>query len=282
MTPARRRLLGLGLVLALTAGWSPVPAAAAAAPPASIAVRPDCGPVGVGPPPTSAPPPPRSLTVAAPTYAIEVIGRGMPPNDQADVIFNPGGQQQAFAGSTDEGGAIDVVIHPITVPAGTYVVQVRPYTTTGLFALPGPPVSTMFLVPCPPPPPPAPSPVASPSVPQRTGPPPRVLNPTLTLTPAVGPPGTIVVARGAEFPPMVPVQLGWNQGIAGTTLAPVTTDASGAFTTTVLILPHDELGTRVLTAVSAPPINSALFGFASAFFLVVPGEVQPSSFSWRR
>jgi hypothetical protein len=38
----------------------------------------------------------------------------------------------------------------------------------------------------------------------------------------------------------------------------------------------------VLTAVSATPPKSSLLGFASATFLVVAGEVQPSDFSWRR
>jgi hypothetical protein len=50
----------------------------------------------------------------------------------------------------------------------------------------------------------------------------------------------------------------------------------------MLVFPHDQLGVRVLTAVSMTPPNSSLIGFASAFFLVVPGEVQPSDFSWRR
>ena len=76
--------------------------------------------------------------------------------------------------------------------------------------------------------------------------------------------------------------MAWSQGIAGTTPAAVTTDGSGAFTTTVLVLPHDELGTRVLTALSAPPPGSTQVGFASAFFLVTAGAVQPSDFSWRR
>jgi hypothetical protein len=50
----------------------------------------------------------------------------------------------------------------------------------------------------------------------------------------------------------------------------------------VLVFPHDELGARVLTAVSLTRPDSALLGFASASFLVVPGEVQPSDFAWRR
>jgi hypothetical protein len=275
---ARRRLLG-GLLAAVLVLASAGSAAAAAAPvPRSIAVRPDCGPVGTGPPP-SGPPPPRSLTAAPPTYTIEVIGRGLPANSEADVVFNPGAAQQAFAGSIDGTGAEDDVIHPVTVPAGTYVVEVRPFTFSGETTVPLPGARTLFTVPCPPPPP---TPSPSPTPPLRISPPPRVLNPTLTLTPPVGSPGTIVTARGADFPASVPVQLSWSQGIGGTTSAPITTDATGAFTTRVLVLPHDALGPRVLTAVSVTPPNSSLFGFASAAFLVVAGEVQPNDFSWRR
>ena len=110
----------------------------------------------------------------------------------------------------------------------------------------------------------------------------RVLNPTLTLTPVVGPPGTIVTARGADFPPGTQVQLSWSQGIVSTASAPIATDASGTFTTRVLVFPHDTLGARVMTAVSLVPPKSSLSAFASAPFLVVAGEVQPSDFAWRR
>ena len=90
------------------------------------------------------------------------------------------------------------------------------------------------------------------------------------------------MAHGADFPPNVPIQLAWSQGIAGTTAGALTADGAGTFTTTVLVLPHDELGARVLTALSVQPPGSSLFGFASASFLVVPGAVQPRDFSWRR
>lgn len=109
-----------------------------------------------------------------------------------------------------------------------------------------------------------------------------MLDPTLTLTPAVGPPGTVTVAHGVDFPANVGVQLSSSQGIANTASTAIVTDGSGSFTATVLVCPHDELGARVLTAVSVMPPNSSLFGFASAAFLVVPGEVQPRDFAWRR
>jgi hypothetical protein len=293
LSAARPRLLG-GLTLALLAAAIPPADAAgtmtpAAAPPvASIAVQPNCGAPGLGPPP------PESLSGAnRPTYTIEVIGRGLPPGQEADVVFNPGSAPQAYAGNIDAAGAIDQVIHPYAMPAGTYVVQVQPFTFNvdgGTVRLPA--ASATFEVPCPAPPPaspgappPSPSlPPASPSAspPVSRGSPPPVLNPTLTLSPPVGPPGTIVAVRGSDFPANVSVQVGWSQGIVGTAPPALTTDAHGAFTTTVLVYPHDELGARVLTAVSVPPPGTTFIGFASASFLVVAGAGQPSSFVWRR
>ncbi|HXM57296.1 MAG TPA: hypothetical protein VOB72_18000 [Candidatus Dormibacteraeota bacterium] len=267
MRGAGRPLAALAVLL-LTA--TPAPAGAASLPP-SLALRPNCGPAGGGPPPS-----PQPSGSGGPTYTIEVIGRGLPPG-QGDVVFNPGETQESFAATTDANGALDVVIHPFAVPKGAYVVDVESFHLEAVVA------RALFTVPCPPTPPPAtPTPSAGVSPSPRITPTPQVLNPTLTLTPAVGPPGTVTVAHGAGFPPNVSVQLAWSQGIAGTTSAGLVSDAAGAFTATVLVLPHDALGTRVLTALSAPPPGSTQIGFASAFFLVTPGAVQPSDFSWRR
>jgi len=263
-----RRLLGGLAALALLAATS-APAHAATAP--AIALRPSCGPAGQTPSPLPSP------GVGA-GYRIEVIGRGLPPG-QGDVVFNPGTRQQAFGSTTDSAGNLDIVIQPSLVPAGTYMVNVESFHLESIVA------RALFQVPCPPTPPPAspsPSRPPSPTPPPRFTPPPRVLNPTLTLTPAVGPPGSVTVAHGTDFPPNIGIQLAWSQGIAGTASAALVTDASGAFTTTVLVFPHDELGTRVLTAVSLVPPDSSLLGFASASFLVTPGAVQPRDFSWRR
>jgi hypothetical protein len=279
LTRARLRpALGLVLLLLGTLASAPVQAAPAAAILPSIALRPDCGPVGSGPP--TPPVIPQAVTATPPpTYAIEVIGRGLAPGE-ADVIFNPGSAQQSFAGTIDSSGAEDDVIHPITVPAGTYTVEVRPF---GVSEGPPPPgAKAVFVVPCPQPPPPPP---VTPTVgvsPTRGGPTPAVLDPKLTLSPAVGPPGTVTLAHGADFPANVGIQLSWSQGIAASPSSAIVTDASGSFTAQVLVFPHDELGTRVLTAVSVVPPGSSQFGFASAAFLVVPGEVQPRDFSWRR
>jgi hypothetical protein len=288
-----RRLawLGLAALVPVVAAASPVTARAAAAPLPALALRPDCGVVGPGlpaspppplPSPTPTPTPQQSptpiqirLAIPAATYSIEVIGRGLPPGD-GELIFNPGGSEQTFAVTVGTAGGLDTTIGPVAVPKGTYLVQLVSFHLESIAA------QALFVVPCPPPV--SPPPVVSPSPPGRL---PPVLNPTLTLTPPVGPPGTVIVAHGTDFPANVPVTLDWSQGIAGSTGAPVLVDASGSFTATVLVFPHDELGTRVLTAVSAPLVNYSLvanpvIGFASASFLVVPGEVQPRDFSSRR
>jgi hypothetical protein len=225
-------------------------------------------------------------------YSITVLGRNLAANQEWTVVFNPGATQQSFGAASDGNGNLDVVINPVTVPAGTYTVDLQPVGFEEAVVA-GP--RAQFVVPCPPAPVPTPTPTVSPtprqspsepgpsasaSPPPRVSPPP-VLDSTLTLTPAVGPAGTIVVARGADFPPNVAVQVAWSQGIVSDAPSAITTDASGAFTTSVLVFPHDELGARVLTAVSAPPQGTTYIGFASASFLVVAGAVQPNDFSWR-
>jgi hypothetical protein len=256
---SRGRLV-LAVALLALGGASALPVLAAALPP-SIALVPNCGPA-------------RAPGTVALVYTIEVLGRGLAPG-AAQVVFNPGSAQQVFDVTVSDSGTLDTTISPGRVPAGTYSVYVQDP------AVEGPPIieaRTLFAVPCPPSP--SPSPLPSPSVSRN---PPRVLNPTITLTPALGPPGTVTVVRGTDFPANVPIELGWNQGIAGTPSGAIVTDGAGTFTGTVLIFPHDALGARVMTAVSvAPPNRGDVVGFASAVFLVVPGATQPRDFSWRR
>jgi hypothetical protein len=270
-------LVFLALVaLAPAPGPAPLARLLAAAPPPAVAIVPSCGP-----------PVPPGEEFPTP-YSIRVLGRNLGPY-AVTIVFNPGRSQQAFKARPNSDGFLDQVIQVQPVIAGTYAVEVQDLDGV-------PMASAQFQVPCPTPPPtptppgrppatpppgsPGLPPSASPSAPVRGSPAP-VLNPTLTITPSVGPPGTVVVARGADFPANAPVHLAWSQGIAGASV-PVTTDGTGVFTTTVLVLPHDELGVRVLTAVSATPTDSSLFGFADAAFLVVAGEAQPSDFAGRR
>ena len=96
--------------------------------------------------------------------------------------------------------------------------------------------------------------------------------PKITLTPPVGPTGTVVVVTGTGFPAGQPVQITWSAGITPTPLTPVTTAPDGTFTA-VLVLPHDVLGKRRLTAVA---IVSGVPGTpATAPFLVVEHTAQP-------
>lgn len=87
--------------------------------------------------------------------------------------------------------------------------------------------------------------------------------PTLTVYPALGPPGMVTQARGSGFPTNTAVTLVWQDGI-GTTR--VTTDATGSFKVFILIFQHDLLGPRFLVPVGYN---------VKARFLVVPTTVDP-------
>lgn len=108
---------------------------------------------------------------------------------------------------------------------------------------------------------------ASPSAPTTTASPlpSPGFSPRITLSPAVGPPGSVVAVDGSGFPANTAVVLAWSPGIGRT---PVTTDAHGAFTgRRVLVFPKDQLGPRTLTADPFPT--------ATAGFLVVPPPLAP-------
>ena len=72
----------------------------------------------------------------------------------------------------------------------------------------------------------------------------------LTVQPRSGPPGIVVIATGTGFPPNAPVALRWSIGITATPLEPTVSDATGAFTAQVLVLPRDRVGERTLRAVA--------------------------------
>ena len=95
----------------------------------------------------------------------------------------------------------------------------------------------------------------------------------LQLDPPVGPSGTVTIATGVGFPANAPVVLTWSVGITPTPLEPVFTDATGAFTAQVLILPRDQEGPRTLRAVAT--LSGVPATPATAPFLVVPWTAAP-------
>ncbi|SDZ21356.1 component of the Tol biopolymer transport system [Micromonospora pattaloongensis] len=107
----------------------------------------------------------------------------------------------------------------------------------------------------------------------------RVLAPRVRLDPAIGPPGFVTAAVGADFPPGARVRLRWSPGI---TTVPDTAvvGPDGSFRAQVLVLRKDTLGPRDLTA---GPVTGPAFGpvRAPVPFLVVPRELGPPVFSGR-
>ncbi len=95
----------------------------------------------------------------------------------------------------------------------------------------------------------------------------------LKVEPPNGPPGIVVVATGTGFPPNAPVSLKWTAGITATPLVPVVSDATGSFTTQVLVLPRDRIGERRLRAVASVP--GLKVDPVTAKFLVVASTAAP-------
>jgi hypothetical protein len=89
--------------------------------------------------------------------------------------------------------------------------------------------------------------------------------PTLTLNPAVGPPGTIVTVTGSGFPKNTPLTVSWSVS-SGSIV--VTTDSHGNLPASPLyILTPDILGQRYAVASSTPSVRAP--------FLVVPSTSEP-------
>jgi len=95
----------------------------------------------------------------------------------------------------------------------------------------------------------------------------------ITVSPALGPPGTVTVVTGTGFPPGTPIALGWSAGITPEPLAPIVTDAAGGFVAQLLVLPRDRLGPRQVRATLLG--TPAPVAPATARFLVVKGTVGP-------
>ncbi|MFB9371559.1 hypothetical protein [Kitasatospora albolonga] len=107
-----------------------------------------------------------------------------------------------------------------------------------------------------------------------------VLRPAVLLSPPIGPPGTVTLAYGSQFPPGAELRLSWSAGVTAAA-APVRVGADGAFAAPVLVMRQDVLGARELVVRQAAP-GDPVFGEVRTGFRVVPGVLQPRDFQWRR
>jgi len=246
-------------------------------------------------------PPPPAITVA-PTCALTAGGTGTYTIAVEGTGFTPGEAGLSFAGApmgtapVDRSGHLKGTITPPVQPAGTYPIRAldsRRGSAEAAFSVPCPgtsPSPTPSTTPTPDPTPtttpssspsPLTSPTASPSPtpPASSTPPcgapgaPACSRPTLVITPTVGPAGFTTGVRGSGFPARTAVSLRWDRGVTQAALAKVTTDGSGSFEVSALILPHDSLGLRKLRATPTP--GGARFDAVEAGYLVVPGSGQP-------
>ncbi|CAA9229274.1 MAG: hypothetical protein AVDCRST_MAG76-1142 [uncultured Acidimicrobiales bacterium] len=92
--------------------------------------------------------------------------------------------------------------------------------------------------------------------------------PVLACSPCLGPPGFVTQLAGTGFPPGAAVTLRWTPGL-GDKL--VNVDATGSFSTQMLVMPGDPLGPRQATGEVAGGGPKA-----ATPFLVVPLTVTPS------
>jgi uncharacterized repeat protein (TIGR01451 family) len=99
--------------------------------------------------------------------------------------------------------------------------------------------------------------------------------PKLAVSPQLAPAGFVARASGRDFPPGATIVLRWRPGIGR---AVVVADASGRFTTSMLVFHHDQLGPRQLVAT---PAHSGAFDATQAPFLVVLGTAEPPQFNSR-
>ncbi|GAB2630567.1 hypothetical protein GCM10027168_72620 [Streptomyces capparidis] len=102
----------------------------------------------------------------------------------------------------------------------------------------------------------------------------RVLEPELTVSPAVTTPGEVVLARGSHFPPGTVVTLTWSEGITAA-MSPVRVAADGTFEAQMLVLRKDRLGPRELRA------DGPRYRPLTAPVLVVQRHLQPPDFVGR-
>jgi hypothetical protein len=195
---------------------------------------------------------------------ITVTGVNFGPGDSVRAFFDSGRANQLIGDDTSTGNTGSFVVSDLVTAeldpdpdTGGYVVEVfaRQAETS---------VRTPFRVPCPQAP-------RTTTTTTRPGPttttiePPQVFEPTLTLTPPVGPPGFVATAVGAGWP-AGPVTIGLTEGGQ-----PVTALAAsdGTFEISVLVFPGTSMGRLGVQGTGAGGVT------ATGSFLVVPRGVEP-------
>jgi len=104
----------------------------------------------------------------------------------------------------------------------------------------------------------------------------EILQPTIRVLPAVSPPGKVVLVYGENMPPGSDVTLEWASGINIHT-GPFEVSEDGTIRVPLLIVRHDLLGVRLLTATS----TEDLFTPVEGELLVVPRTLMPPNFNGR-
>jgi hypothetical protein len=105
-----------------------------------------------------------------------------------------------------------------------------------------------------------------------------VLQPEIEVNPGLGPPGRPAYVTGEHFPPGATIAILLDGGLNAQSIE-VSISADGTFTTSLLVLVHERLGPRDITA---EPVSGPTFGPVQTPFLVVPGGLGPPDFIGRR
>lgn len=105
-----------------------------------------------------------------------------------------------------------------------------------------------------------------------------VLQPSIEVNPGLGPPGRPAHVTGEDFPPGAHVSISLDGGLHAQADEVVIAE-DGTFSTSLLVLVHEQLGPR---EVLAEPVSGPTFGPVDTPFLVVPGGLDPPDFIGRR
>lgn len=246
--------------------WLSGPPATAIRSPATIAVTPACfQPSGAAaitsnsfaaPAPVTTPKPAASPAAAQPEKGRTTIsGENFNPLSAVLITFDAGlgGKAQSFEAQTDPFGHFSRSIEVVEPGDGFHLIRADDFRQREAdFAT--------YKIPC--------------------------YQPSLALDPPIGPPGFVTLAVGTGFPANSPITfLNWDGRLLSPLPKDLKTDPNGGFQVPVLVLYHDRLGPRLLTAV-VPNDKGDGSGAANivsqAPFMVTPGRTQPSDFVERR